>query len=49
VPDNRILECALAGEAELIVNGDRAMLRLESWRGIRLATVAAFRDDDPPP
>jgi uncharacterized protein len=49
LPDNRILECALAGQAALIVTGDRAMLRLASWRGIRLATVAAFLDDEPLP
>lgn len=42
--DNRILECAQAGKAELIVTGDRAMLRLETWRGIRVANVAAFLD-----
>jgi predicted nucleic acid-binding protein len=27
-PDKRILECAVAGRAELIVTGDRAMLKL---------------------
>jgi putative PIN family toxin of toxin-antitoxin system len=41
-PDNRVLECALAGRADLIVTGDRAMLRLENWRGIRIVTLAAF-------
>jgi uncharacterized protein len=49
VPDNRILECALAGQAELIVTGDRAMLRLEVWRGIRIVTVAAFLEEEPRP
>lgn len=28
-PDKRILECALAADADLIVTGDRAMLTLE--------------------
>ena len=44
-PDNRVLECALAGRAELIVTGDRAMLRLREWRGIRIATLATFLGD----
>ena len=26
-PDNRILECAVAGDADLIVTGDKAMLK----------------------
>jgi uncharacterized protein len=41
-PDNRILECALAGRAHLIVTGDRAMLGLREWRGIPIAAVATF-------
>ena len=32
--DNRILECAVAGNAGLIVSGDRHLTRLESFRGI---------------
>jgi putative PIN family toxin of toxin-antitoxin system len=28
-PDNRILECAIAGRADAIVTGDRAMLKLD--------------------
>ena len=42
--DNRVLECALAGRADLIVTGDRTMLRLGVWRAVRIATVAAFLD-----
>ena len=34
--DNRILECAVAGSADLIVTGDRAMLRLRAFREIRI-------------
>lgn len=41
-PDNRILECALAGHAELIVTGDRHLLDLESHAGVRIVTLAAF-------
>lgn len=43
--DNRILECALAGRADLIVTGDRAMLDLAAWRGSRIVTVAAYLDE----
>ena len=32
--DNRILECAIEGKADLIVSGDRALLRLRSYEGI---------------
>jgi uncharacterized protein len=40
-PDNRILECAIAGRAESIVTGDRALLALHEFRGVR---IAALRD-----
>jgi uncharacterized protein len=32
--DDRILECALAGHADLIVSGDRHLRKLKSFRGI---------------
>ena len=35
-PDNRILECALAGRADAIVTGDKAFLALTAWRSIRV-------------
>jgi len=41
-PDNRILECALAGSAEAIVTGDRAMLALEEFRGVRILSLAEY-------
>jgi len=31
--DNRILECAIAGDANLIVSGDRHLLRLGDYEG----------------
>jgi len=43
-PDNRILECALAGRADGIVTGDRAMLALGEWKGVRIVTLRAFLD-----
>lgn len=43
-PDNRILECARAGRADLIVTGDHAVLALGAWDGIRIVTLRAFLD-----
>jgi putative PIN family toxin of toxin-antitoxin system len=40
--DNRVLECAVAGEAEFIVSGDKHLLRLGSHAGIRIVTVRQF-------
>lgn len=40
--DNRVLEAASAGEADRIVSGDRHLLRLKRWRGIRIQSPAAF-------
>jgi len=45
VPDNRILECALAGRAEVIVTGDKALLALKSFRNIPLVTLRAYLGD----
>jgi uncharacterized protein len=39
-PDNRILECAVAAEASAIVTGDRHLLRLKTYEGIGIMTVA---------
>ncbi len=33
-PDNRILECAVAGKADLIVSGDRGIQRLKVYSNI---------------
>jgi putative PIN family toxin of toxin-antitoxin system len=40
--DNRILECALAGRAEVIVTGDRAMLALGEYQEVRIVTLRKF-------
>ena len=39
-PDNRILECALAVDADPIVTGDRAMLALERIGNTRIVSLA---------
>jgi uncharacterized protein len=41
-PDNRILECAVAGRAEIIVTGDKAMLQLGKYEGVRIITLKEF-------
>ena len=40
--DNRILKCAVAGGADAIVTGDRALLALGSFDGIRILTLREF-------
>ncbi|MGH7380806.1 MAG: putative toxin-antitoxin system toxin component, PIN family [Candidatus Methylomirabilales bacterium] len=40
--DNRILECAIAGRADVIVTGDRAMLELGEYQGVRIMTLREF-------
>ena len=41
-PDNRILECAIAGGADAIVTGDRAMLALREYRGVRVLSLRSY-------
>ena len=40
--DNRILECALAGRAEVIVTGDQGLLQLNNFEGIRVVTLREY-------
>lgn len=42
--DNRILECAVAGRADAIVTGDRAILKLGQFRRIRLLSLREYLD-----
>ncbi|MBI2311565.1 MAG: putative toxin-antitoxin system toxin component, PIN family [Betaproteobacteria bacterium] len=41
-PDNRILECAVAGRADAIVTGDRALLALRKYRGVRIISLREY-------
>ena len=41
-PEDRILECAVEGNAEAIVTGDKAMLAIGEYEGIRLVTLADY-------
>lgn len=41
-PDNRILECAVGGNADTIVTGDKAMLGLGEYKGVRIITLKEY-------
>ncbi|MBI1965058.1 MAG: putative toxin-antitoxin system toxin component, PIN family [Betaproteobacteria bacterium] len=41
-PDNRVLECALAGRAEAIVTGDKDLLELREYRGVRVISLREY-------
>ena len=43
-PDNRVLECALAGRVNAIATGDRALLALREFRGVRIISLREFLD-----
>jgi putative PIN family toxin of toxin-antitoxin system len=43
-PDNRIIECAMAAKAELIVTGDKEMLKLKEFQGIRIISLREYLD-----
>ncbi len=38
-PDNRIVECAVEGHAQVIVTGDAHLLDIAEYRGIEIVTV----------
>lgn len=40
--DDRVLEAALAGGAEVIVSGDRHLVRLGKWRNVRIVKPTDF-------
>ena len=42
--DNKILECAVAGNADCIVSNDRHLLKLKNFRGIPILTPDDFTE-----
>ena len=40
--DNRILECAVAGKADIIVTGDRAMLRYGQYEQTQIISLQSY-------
>jgi len=41
-PDNRILECAVSGKADIIVTGDKEMLKVGIYSGTRIIGLNAY-------
>lgn len=39
-PDNRVIECALEARADLIVSGDRHLLLLRRFKGMRISRAS---------
>ncbi|MGB4593393.1 MAG: putative toxin-antitoxin system toxin component, PIN family [Coriobacteriia bacterium] len=40
--DNRVLECAMDGNADIIVSGDKHLLGLGAYEGVEIIRVAEF-------
>ena len=41
-PDNRILECAIEGQADLIISGDHHLTDLNNYQGIKISAPSTF-------
>jgi len=41
-PDNRILECAIYGEADLLVTGDKKILQLRAHKGVKIISLKEY-------
>lgn len=41
-PDNRILECALEGDADCVITGDRHLRQLKTFQGIPIVSPGEF-------
>jgi predicted nucleic acid-binding protein len=41
-PDNRILECATFGKADIIVTGDKEMLRLGEFNQVKIVSLRNY-------
>ncbi len=42
--DNRILECAVDGNADYIISGDKHLLELEEYEGVQILSAKPFLD-----
>ena len=40
--DDKFLACALGSESKIIISGDKQLLKLSGYRGIRILTHSAF-------
>jgi putative PIN family toxin of toxin-antitoxin system len=43
--DDKFLACAMASGAEVVVSGDKHLLRTTGWRGIHVLTPRKFHDE----
>ena len=41
-PDNRILECAVSGKADVVVSGDKKMLKLKEYEGVKIISLKEY-------
>jgi putative PIN family toxin of toxin-antitoxin system len=41
-PDNRILECAVSGNADAIVTGDKGLLRLRGYEKTKIISLKEY-------
>jgi uncharacterized protein len=44
-PDNRVLECAVTARADLWVTGDKELLALREYRGVRIVSLRDYIQD----
>lgn len=43
--DDKILECAIEGKADFIVSGDKHLLQIKKYRGIKIISARSFLED----
>lgn len=41
-PDNRILECAVSGKADMIVTGDKKMLEIKEYEKTKIVSLKTY-------
>lgn len=41
-PDNRVLEAAIEGKCDYIISGDKKLLELASFKGVKIVTANQF-------
>ena len=42
--DDKFIECAVALKADFVISGDRSLIAIENYMGIRIVTPKAFLD-----
>ena len=44
-PDNRVLECAVTGGADVVATGDKAILALKTFRKVKLLSLRVYLEE----